>query len=88
MLVIPCPHCGPRDHTEFTYGGDAAVRRPDTSAAVSDDGWVSYLYLRDDPAGPHREHWHHTLGCRIWLEVERDTTTNAVISAQLPGQGS
>ena len=27
-MRIPCPHCGPRTHDEFTYYGDATVRRP------------------------------------------------------------
>jgi sarcosine oxidase subunit delta len=26
---IPCPFCGPRGNEEFTYLGDASVRRPD-----------------------------------------------------------
>ena len=25
MLRINCPFCGERDHSEFTYGGDATV---------------------------------------------------------------
>ncbi len=28
MLLIPCPNCGPRDETEFHYGGQAHVRLP------------------------------------------------------------
>lgn len=84
MLRIPCPHCGPRDHTEFTYGGDATRPRPDTGADVADEVWTAYLYLRDDPHGPHSEYWHHTLGCRMWLTVERDTTTDEVLGASLP----
>src|SRR3546814_8270426 len=28
-MLIPCPHCGPRDVGEFTYGGDATKERPD-----------------------------------------------------------
>ena len=30
MLLIPCPWCGPRSQIEFTYGGDATVKRPAT----------------------------------------------------------
>ncbi len=29
MLLIPCPWCGPRDETEFTYGGEAHIVAPD-----------------------------------------------------------
>lgn len=84
MLVIPCPHCGPRDYTEFGYGGDATRHRPDTAAAVDDAAWDAYLYLRDDPAGVHTEHWHHALGCRQWLTVTRDTTTNRILEVSGP----
>jgi len=47
MLLIPCPHCGPRDYTEFTYGGDASVRRPSNPYTLSDEDWAAYVYLRD-----------------------------------------
>jgi hypothetical protein len=26
--------------------------------------WHDYVYLRDNPAGPHRELWQHVSGCR------------------------
>ena len=77
MLLIPCPHCGPRDHVEFTYGGDATVRRPDPATA-SDGDWVEYIYLRDNPKGPHLEYWQHHAGCRAWLIVRRDTLTHEI----------
>ena len=28
IMLIPCPFCGPRDLSEFTYGGDATARAP------------------------------------------------------------
>ena len=28
MLHIKCPHCGMRSQNEFSYGGDASVKRP------------------------------------------------------------
>jgi len=30
MLLIDCPHCGPRDEIEFRYGGQAGIAYPDT----------------------------------------------------------
>jgi len=77
MLRIPCPHCGSRPETEFVYGGDANVRRPDPATA-SDAEWTEYLYLRDNPKGAHRELWLHAAGCHQWLVVERDTVTHAL----------
>src|SRR5437879_2156833 len=69
MLLIPCPFCGPRDHVEFSYGGDATLTRPDPSAP--DAAWIDYIYLRDNPKGPHLEYWQHHAGCRAWLTVRR-----------------
>ena len=48
-MLIPCPWCGPRAQVEFTYGGDATVRRPAPDAPIA--AWVEFVYLRDNPAG-------------------------------------
>jgi heterotetrameric sarcosine oxidase delta subunit len=75
-LRIKCPICGDRDNAEFSYLGDAGVRRPADVGATEE--WASYVYLRDNPAGRHRELWFHAAGCRLWLEVERDTVTHEI----------
>ena len=77
-MRIPCPHCGLRDVREFSYLGDAAPQRPDPDAAGAVDRFNAYVYLRDNPAGPHRELWYHGAGCQAWLAVERDTRTHAI----------
>ncbi len=77
-MRIPCPHCGPRGHEEFAYHGDAAPIRPDPAAAEAERAFGEYVYLRDNPAGLHRELWYHALGCLTWLIVERDTRTHAI----------
>lgn len=77
MIRIKCPFCGDRDHGEFTYAGDATKTRPAHGSTVMED-WFDYIYLRDNPKGPHREYWHHAHGCRQWLIVERDTLTHEV----------
>jgi sarcosine oxidase subunit delta len=28
MLLIACPHCGPRDEAEFVCGGQTDIARP------------------------------------------------------------
>ena len=86
MMLLPCPHCGPRDVTEFTYGGDATVRRPAEPDALSDEQWAQYVYLRDNPRGVHDELWQHTAGCRRWIAVRRNTLTHKVMAAVSPGQ--
>jgi sarcosine oxidase, subunit delta len=78
MLLIPCPYCGPRDHVEFSFGGDATVGRPADPLAASDAAWADYLYLRDNPRGLQLEWWHHEAGCRRWIKVLRDTLTHEI----------
>jgi heterotetrameric sarcosine oxidase delta subunit len=78
MLLIACPYCGPRNETEFHYGGQAHVAYPDDPAALSDEEWGRYLFVRDNPKGPFAERWCHAEGCRRWFQVVRDTLTNEI----------
>ncbi len=83
-MIIPHPLLGPRDSQEFTYLGDASlIERPDWQADDAVDQFHDYLYLRDNPAGAHRELWFHEQGDRSWLVVTRDTVTHEIISAEL-----
>jgi heterotetrameric sarcosine oxidase delta subunit len=79
MLLIPCPWCGPRNQLEFTYGGDATVERPPPEAPM--ETWLEFVYLRDNPRGPHQELWHHSAGCRQWFKVLRDTRTHDILAS-------
>ncbi len=81
MLRINCPFCGPRDHTEFVYEGDASVEYPPLDA--SEEAWFDAVYLRQNRRGVHLEHWHHAMGCRQLLVVERDTLTHEIRSVRL-----
>jgi heterotetrameric sarcosine oxidase delta subunit len=78
-MRIPCPYCGPRDSSEFSYLGDATVERPALDA--SDVAMHDYVYLRTNPAGAHRELWYHLSGCHGWIVVTRDTLTHAIANA-------
>jgi heterotetrameric sarcosine oxidase delta subunit len=79
-MRIPCPHCGLRDVQEFSYLGDASATRPQANATV--EAYAEAVYLRDNPAGPHRELWYHAAGCRAWLVVTRDTRSHAILSVE------
>ena len=80
-MRIPCPHCGERDIQEFSYLGDATLVRPE-GPEVPLEVMHEYMYLRDNPAGSHRELWHHAAGCHAWLVVTRDTRTHAIAGAE------
>ena len=82
-MLIPHPLLGPRDAQEFVYLGDARlIDRPD---GMTDgiEAFHDYLYLRDNPAGEHRELWYHEQGDRSWLVVTRNTVTHEIIGAEL-----
>lgn len=82
MLRIDCPVCGLRDESEFTYGGDASAALPSISDA-SPERWCEAVFVRENPRGAHRELWHHDLGCRQWLIIERDTLTHEIGACRL-----
>ncbi len=80
-MLIPCPYCGPRASDEFTYLGDASVKRPSPKADA--ERWYAYVYERKNPMGMHREYWQHTGGCRAWVVVERNTLTHEVKASRV-----
>ncbi len=83
-MIINHPILGPRDSTEFTYMGDAALLdRPYWQAKDALLQFVDYGYLRSNPAGPHTELWYHEQGDRSFLVVARDTTTHEISSVKL-----
>jgi sarcosine oxidase subunit delta len=83
-MRIPCPFCGERDLSEFVYRGDAARQSDLGTDAV--ERMIEAVYLRDNPAGPHEELWHHAFGCRSWLIVRRNTLTHEILAAKLTQQ--
>ena len=82
-MRLPCPYCGERDAQEFVYRGDAAQQRPPADIATNAADMFDYVYLRENPAGPIREHWYHAQGCRNWIVVTRDTSSHAIEGAVL-----
>ena len=73
-LKIPCPNCGLRPYTEYTFGGEL---RP-LDAAGDREADFRRVYLRENAPGPQRERWFHAYGCRRWLTLRRDTVNNRI----------
>ncbi len=86
MLIIDCPYCGPRDESEFSYGGEAHIVRPPQPEKLSDEQWGEYLFHRHNTRGLHREQWNHAAGCRKWFNVERDTVSYKIKSVYQIGE--
>ena len=73
MLVIPCPHCGPRDQIEFRAGGEGNRARPADPALLSNPEWAEHLFMRRNIKGPQLKRWLHAAGCGKWFMLTRDT---------------
>ena len=83
-MIINHPLLGPRDSAEFIYLGDATlINRPDWQEEDAATKFYEYLYLRDNPAGIHRELWYHEHGDRSWLVVTRNTLTHEITKVEL-----
>ena len=88
MLLIPCPWCGPRDESEFHYGGEAHIVRPSAPDELSDAEWADYLFMRKNTSGRYQEQWSHAAGCRRWFNAQRDTVTNEIITVYQVGESA
>ena len=83
-MIIEHPLLGPRDSQEFVYLGDASLLdRPNWQAGNAEDIFFNYQYIRDNPAGTHRELWYHEMGDRSWLIVTRDTLSHEILKVEL-----
>jgi sarcosine oxidase subunit delta len=86
MLLIPCPYCGERDETEFSYGDEAHIARPKKPEALSDAEWADYVFMRPNSKGILLERWVHSHGCRRWFNVARDTLTYRIHAVYKMGE--
>jgi sarcosine oxidase subunit delta len=79
MLLIPCPHCGPRIQEEFAYerSADSVVRLDDAPAVA-----MTALFSRANLRGEEAEIWVHAQGCGQWLRLTRDRMSHAIRSVE------
>lgn len=82
MKIMPCPLNGPRNITEFVYGG--RVAEAIDPARVDDAAWAAHLFHHPHPGGPVREWWCH-LASGFWFIAERDVTTDDILRTYPPG---
>jgi methylglutamate dehydrogenase subunit B len=73
-MEIRCPHCGSRDVQEFVF------RRLVEEAG---DSAFAAVYERTNASDDSREYWQHVLGCRVWLVVRRNPSTDEVRDVRL-----
>lgn len=88
MLQIECPWCGKRQETEFRYGGEAHIARPEKPEDLNDDEWAEFLFIRTNTKGVFAERWLHTGGCRRWFNVLRNTVTHEILATYKMGESA
>ncbi len=76
MKILNCPLNGPRNISEFTYGGEYHAM-PDAAKSSRSD-WAEYIFFHRNPAGPVIEWWCHTASA-YWFLAERDTRNNEIL---------
>lgn len=76
MKVIHCPLNGPRNISEFVYGGEVS-EMPDPKTA-SDREWAEYIFLENNTKGVVCEWWLHA-PTSYWFIAERNTETDEVV---------
>ena len=76
MKIMNCPLNGPRNISEFAWGGE--VKTMPDPLACSDDEWAEYVFLENNTAGVVREWWCH-LPTSYWFIAERNTVTDEIV---------
>lgn len=75
-IRIPCPHCGERPVEEFVFG---EILTPPSE--MTDEREIDFdrAFMRNNPEGETFEAWFHSYGCRRWIRLRRDTTTDLIL---------
>jgi sarcosine oxidase subunit delta len=76
MKIMPCPLNGPRNISEFVYGGD--VRQMPKPLECTDKEWAEYVFYSDNRGGVVTEWWLHAPS-GYWFIAERHTITDDII---------
>lgn len=81
MKVINCPLNGPRNVSEFVYGGE--LKRMPDPASCSDREWAEYVFYDYNGTGVAREWWQH-VPSGYWFIVERHRVSGEIVQTYDP----
>ncbi len=76
MKIMNCPLNGPRNISEFAWGGE--VKSMPDPAACDVREWGGFVFLANTTAGVVREWWCH-VPTSFWFIAERNTVTDEII---------
>jgi sarcosine oxidase subunit delta len=73
VKILNCPLNGPRNISEFAYGGELH-EMPDPAACTPEE-WAEHVFFHDNLAGVVTEWWCHT-ATSYWFLARRHTVTD------------
>ena len=76
MKIMNCPLNGPRNISEFVWGGEVKPMPDETK--LDDRQWAEYVFLENNTAGVVREWWCH-VPTSFWFIAERNTVTDEIV---------
>jgi sarcosine oxidase subunit delta len=83
MKIMNCPLNGPRNISEFVWGGEVKAM-PDPNGCT-DEAWADYVFFENNTAGVVREWWCH-VPTSFWFIAERNTVTDEIIRTYPAGE--
>ena len=75
-FIVTCPNCGARPYTEFWFDAELASVLPGEASSAEEE--FDRIWMRVNTDGEQMELWFHAAGCRRWLTVTRNTSTNEI----------
>ena len=83
MKIMNCPLNGPRNISEFVWGGE--VKAMPSGTEVSPRDWADYVFIENNIAGVVREWWCH-VPTSFWFIAERNTVTDEIVRTYAAGE--
>lgn len=81
MKVMHCPLNGPRNISEFVYGGEVKTM-PDPNTC-NDQEWANYVFFHDNTIKVVKEWWYHNPS-GYWFIAERHTASDEIVRTYDP----
>ena len=76
MKILTCPLNGPRNISEFVYGGEYR-KQPDPETSTKRE-WSEYVFFNENHAGVVTEWWCHAASS-YWFLAHRNTMTDEIL---------
>lgn len=83
MKIMNCPLNGPRNISEFVYGGE--VKPMPELSTCSDKEWAEYVFYYENTIRVVKEWWFHSPS-GYWFIAERHTASDDIIKTYDPSE--